>query len=288
MQNKNDVKQIEKMLASKVKMVAMLAPSFVCVFNYPDIVIALRKLGFEKVVELTFGAKMVNYEYHKILNKNQLFISTVCPGITNFIKTNYPQLKNNLVQVDSPMTAMAKICKKNYPKYKTVFVSPCNFKKDEAALSKYVDYVIDYQQLKTLLQKKNILVDNVGRGKFGEFDAFYNDYTKIYPLAGGLSKTAHLKGVLNKDEVKVIDGVQDVKKYLDNYVKNPDIKIKFLDINFCVGGCIGGPFTDQNVSVAKKKKRLLKYLNLAKKEKIPEKNKGWVKKAKGIRFDKRI
>lgn len=288
MRNKNDVKQIEKMLDSKVKMVAMLAPSFVCVFDYPDIVIALRKLGFEKVVELTFGAKMVNYEYQKILNKNQLFISAVCPGITNFIKSNYPQLKHNLIQVDSPMIAMAKICKKNYPGYKMVFVSPCNFKKDEAMLSKYVDYVINYQQLKTLLREKNVLIENVKRGKFGEFDSFYNDYTKIYPLAGGLSKTAHLKGVLNDDQVKVIDGIQAVKKYLDKYVKNPDRKIKFLDINFCVGGCIGGPFTDQNVSVEKKKKRLLKYLNLAKKEKIPEKNKGWIKKAKGIKFNKII
>jgi len=283
---KNNIQNIEKILKSGKGTVALLAPSFVSVFNYPDIVIALRELGFEKVVELTFGAKMVNSEYHKILNKNQFFISTVCPGITEFIKTNYPQLKDNLIQVDSPMTAMAKICKKNYPKLKTVFISPCNFKKTEAESSKYVDYVIDYQQLKILLQKNKISLKHKDCGKFGEFDAFYNDYTKIYPLAGGLSKTAHLKGVLTKDEVKVIDGVSAVKKYLDGYVKNPDKKIKFLDINFCVGGCIGGPFTDQNVSVAKKKKRILKYLNLAKKEKIPEKNKGWIKKADGIKFGK--
>jgi iron only hydrogenase large subunit-like protein len=272
----------EQALKSK-KTIALLAPSFVSVFSYPDIVIALKKLGFEKVVELTFGAKMVNSEYHKILNRNKMHISTACPGITEFIKTNYPQLKDNLIPIDSPMIATAKICKKNYPKYKTVFISPCNFKKQEAESSKYVDYTIDYQQLKELLIKNNIPLKHKKPGKFQIFDSFYNDYTKIYPMAGGLSKTAHLKGILDKNEVIVIDGVQKVKTYLDNYIKNPDKKIKFLDINFCVGGCLGGPHTN-NVPLPTKKKRLLKYLNLSKKEKIPEKNKGWIKKANGISF----
>ena len=275
----------EQALKSK-KTIVLLAPSFVSVFDYPDIVIAIKKLGFEKVVELTFGAKMVNHEYHKLLGKDKMLISTACPGITEFIKNNYPSLKSNLIEIDSPMIAMAKICKKNYPKYKTVFISPCNFKKQEAESSKYVDYTIDYQQLKELLIKNNISLKHKKPGKFQIFDSFYNDYTKIYPMAGGLSKTAHLKGVLNKDEVMVIDGVQKIKKYLDSYIKNPNTKIKFLDINFCVGGCLGGPHTNTNVSISTKKKRLLKYLNLSKKEKIPEKNKGWIKKANGIKFEK--
>lgn len=279
---KNNIEQILK----EKNRIALLAPSFIAEFDYPDIVISLKKLGFEKVVELTFGAKMVNSEYHKILNKNKLYISTVCPGITEFIKTNYPKLRANLVQIDSPMIAMAKICKKNFPGYKTVFISPCNFKKQEAESSKYVDYTIDYQQLKELLINNNIPLKHKKPGKFQIFDSFYNDYTKIYPMAGGLSKTAHLKGVLKKNEVKVIDGVQKVKKYLDGYIENPDKKIKFLDINFCVGGCLGGPHTNTKVPILIKKKRLLKYLNLSKKEKIPEKNKGWIKKANGISFKK--
>lgn len=280
---KNDIPKIEKIIKEK-KCLAMLAPSFIAEFDYPEIVIALKKLGFEKVTELTFGAKMVNREYHEILKNKKMYISTACPGIASFIETNYPNFKSNLIKVDSPMIATAKICKKNFPGYTRIFISPCSFKKQEAESSKFVDYVIDYQQLRQLFDKNKISMNKTPNGKIEVFDCLYNDYTKIYPVAGGLSKTAHLKGVLKKDEVKIIDGIEKVKKYLDTYKKNS--KIRFLDVNFCEGGCLGGPFFSKTRTLAQKHKRIQKYLAFSKEASIQEKNKGWIKKANGINFRK--
>jgi len=66
--NKNNISLIEKELKNKkIKMLAILAPSFVAEFDYPIILSQLKELGFDKVVELTFGAKMINREYHKQL-----------------------------------------------------------------------------------------------------------------------------------------------------------------------------------------------------------------------------
>jgi len=261
----------------KYKTIALLAPSFICEFKYPNIISELKSLGFSKVVELTFGAKMINRDYHKILEKekNKLWISSVCPGITEFIKSKYPKYTNNLIPVNSPMIATAKICKKFYPKYKTCFISPCNFKKQEAKNSKYVDYSIDYQELRGLFKKNNIKPIK----KKEKFSKFYNDYTKIYPLSGGLSKTAHLKEVLRQGEEKIIDGIINVEKFL----KNPDKKIRFLDVTFCNGGCIGGPFLSSK-NLKEKNKKLMHYLCLAKKEKIPNGREGIIRKAKGIKF----
>ncbi len=282
---KNDIPKIERVLKEK-ECIALLAPSFIAEFDYPEIITALKKLGFKKVTELTFGAKMVNRNYHEILKENKMFISTACPGITYFIEQNYPEFKENLVKVDSPMIATAKICKKNYPQYTRIFISPCSFKKQEAESSKYLDYVIDYQQLKQLFAKNNISMKKEPNGKVEKFDCIYNDYTKIYPVAGGLSKTAHLKGVIKKNEVKIIDGVDKVKKYLDTYKKNPDKKIRFLDINFCAGGCLGGPFIKEEKSITKREKRMKKYMKFAKQASIKKQNKGWIKKAEGINFRK--
>jgi len=282
---KNDIQKIERVLKEK-ECIALLAPSFIAEFDYPEIITALKKLGFKKVTELTFGAKMVNRNYHEILKENKMFISTACPGITYFIKQNYPEFKDNLVKVDSPMIATAKICKKNYPKYTRIFISPCSFKKQEAESSKYLDYVIDYQQLKQLFAKNNISMKKEPNGKIEKFDCIYNDYTKIYPVAGGLSKTAHLKGILTKNEVKIIDGVDKVKKYLDAYKKHPENKVRFLDINFCAGGCLGGPFIKEEKSIAKREKRMKKYMKFAKQASIKKQNKGWIKKAEGIDFRK--
>jgi len=281
---KNDLIQIEKVLKEK-KCVALLAPSFIAEFDYPIIVTALKKLGFKKVTELTFGAKMINREYHEILKEKKLFISTTCPGITGFIKTNYPQFKENLAIVDSPMIATGKICKKILPNYKRIFISPCSFKKQEAERSKYIDYTIDFQQLKDLFNKNKINFTKNDKKEYVQiFDCLYNDSTKIYPIAGGLSKTANLKGILQKNEVKIIDGIEKVKRYLDNYIKNPDKKIRFLDINFCEGGCLGGPFIQRDKRIWRRNRRMKKYKNYAQKASIKKINMGLVHKAEGINF----
>ena len=265
----------------KEKCVAMLAPSFVVDFSYPKIIFQLRDLGFDKIVELTFGAKMVNREYHKILKKSKgLLISSVCPGIVETIKARFPNYKKNLIPVDSPMTATAKICKKFFPNYKTIFIAPCDFKKIEAQKSSFVDYTIDYAELNNLFEKFNLNKKKYPENKQPIFDKFYNDYTKIYPIAGGLSKTAHLRNILKQNETLAIDGIDEVIKFLNN----PKKEIKFLDVTFCKGGCIGGPKVSSKLPIPLRKKKVLDYLKVAEKETIPENRKGIIKDAKGISF----
>jgi iron only hydrogenase large subunit-like protein len=57
-----------------------------------------------------------------------------------------------------------------------------------------------------------------------------------------------------------------------------------LDVNFCKGGCIGGPYVSSNISLDQKKKRVLDYFKLSKEHKIPKINKGILRKAKGLKF----
>jgi iron only hydrogenase large subunit-like protein len=264
----------------KGKYVALVAPSFLVDFSYPKIISQLKELGFDKVVELTFGAKLVNKEYYEqIKNSKKLIISSVCPGIVETIKTSFPQYKSNLIKIDSPMLATAKICKKIYPNHKQIFISPCNFKKIEASKTNFIDYVIDYKELKDLIKDNKLQNSCYPCEPF--FDKFYNDYTKIYPLSGGLSKTLKVKNLLKKDECLEIDGIDNVIKFL----KNPDKKIKFLDVTFCKGGCIGGPCVNSKSPLIFKKKKILNYLKKADKERIPENRKGILNKAKGISFN---
>ncbi|MBU3897307.1 MAG: hypothetical protein KJ697_05270 [Nanoarchaeota archaeon] len=272
------LKELKKELFNKTKLVAMLAPSFIVNFDYPEIITQLKDLGFDKTVELTFGAKIVNIEYHKLLQKNKGFlISSVCPGSVYTIIEKKPRYLANMIRVYSPMIVTAKICRKLYPKHKIVFISPCYFKSREATTTDDVDIVIGCNDLQRLFDVKHIKSRKV-KGKIS-FDKFYNDYTKIYPLAGGLSKTAHVKGALNPGETKVIDGIVDILKFLDK----PDKKVKFLDCNYCVGGCIGGPCLRRDLTLEEKKQRVLAYVKQALKTKIPKKDKGILEKAKGIK-----
>lgn len=267
---------LEKSL-KKDKVVAMLAPSFVAEFDYPYIIRELRRLGFNKVVELTFGAKLVNHEYHKILkNADRMWIASVCPGIVETIKSKYPQYRKNLMPIVSPMIATAMVCKKVYRKHKTCFISPCNFKKIEAQINSQVDFAIDYQELWKMIDCCCIKSHKKGKETF---DLFSNEYTRIYPLAGGLSKSAHLKGVLKPGEERKFDGISEVEKFLES-----GKKVRFLDCTFCIGGCISGPKFSSKLQLEEKKKRVLKYLERAKNESIGKGKRGILEKAKGIDF----
>jgi len=280
MVKKGGVAELEIEISNKSKLVAMLAPCFVAQFDYPQILQQLKDLGFDKVVELTFGAKIVNHAYHKILKKFKgkgLLISTVCPGIVQIVLKQFPQYKKNLIPIYSPMVVMGKICRRDYPEHKVVFISPCSFKKMEAETTNDIDIVISMNELEEILNKYNI---KPKKGACGKFDLFYNDYTKIYPLAGGLSKTARIKKILKEEESKSMDGIAGVIEFL----KNPDKKVRFLDANFCIGGCIGGPLLTPKRTLEEKKQRVLDYVKLAMKEKIPQGLTGVLKEAKGIKL----
>jgi len=286
MKSKNNISEIEEVLInSKIKKVAMVAPSFLTDFSYPSIVNQLKELGFDEVVEVTFGAKIVNREYHRFLKEGgKLCISSTCPGVVESVKNNIELVcfKENIALLDSPMVAMGKVCRKLYSDYKIFFISPCHMKKIEANKSPYVDYTIDYQQLKVFFEHKNISQNN----SYTTFDKLYNDYTKVYPLSGGLTKTAKIKNILKRKEYKIEDGWSKVQKLLFKIKKNQKKykHLKFLDVTFCPGGCIGGSCTNQNLSTRKKYKMVKRYMKNSLREKIPEKKKGLFSRIKGMKF----
>lgn len=172
--------------------IGLLAPSFPVDFSYPDIIIDLKKLGIKSVVELTYAAKLINMEYERILaeHPDKRYICPNCPTIVKMIEARYPELKDNLIDVASPMVVMDRFVKKAYgPEYKTLFIGPCLAKKLEAK-ENGVDYAITFKELKDIFDyiKENDIparpfMYSVTEKGIPDFDKFYNDYTKIYPLS---------------------------------------------------------------------------------------------------------
>lgn len=251
------------------KYVCMLAPAFVAEFEYPDVVYKLRKLGFDEVVELTFGAKMVNLAYYEFLKEKiekgekKTWIASPCPTLVNIVKTKFPHLISNLVPVLSPMGAMALICKRYYPDYKRVFVGPCVTKKMEAQELGTVDEAITFKELNEMFKAKNI-PEKVTESKYCvTFEKFYNDYTKVYPISGGLSSTLHYKNILQKKDILVMEGVENIMKVFSEFKDGMYKDYKFLDMLTCEGGCINGPGMVGERSVKERTKKVLEYREFA-------------------------
>lgn len=251
------------------KYLCLLAPSFASEFNYPNIVYRLRALGFSKVLELTFGAKMTNIYYYTFLKESiekgeeKTWVASPCPTLVNYIKAKYPHLVENLIPVHSPMGCMGLICKKYYPDYKVIFIGPCITKKLEAQEIGNVDDALTFKELEELFEKRNI-PEVITESKYCvSFDKFYNDYTKIYPISGGLSSTLHYKSILKKREILVKEGVSNLDKIFAEFKDGKYKHYKFLDLLNCEGGCINGPGMIGKRSVSKRRKMILGYRKFA-------------------------
>ena len=274
-----DQLRVLSLLASHEEVCLMVAPSFVVDFDYKKFVPLMKGLGFDSVTEVTFGAKIVNEQYHKYISekksKQKKFIASVCPSCVNLVKSKYPELKKYLMPFDSPMVAMGKIIQKNWRNQKIVFLAPCSAKKIEAlSFPNLISATLTFKEMKEIIFKEKTKPRKVSH----LFDRFYNDYTKIYPLSGGLAATLHVKDILKKEETISCDGLRNI----DSALAKDKV---FYDILFCDGGCIGGNGVDTKTPSFMKKYSVLSYRKFAKKESSNGRI-GLRKYTKGISFSR--
>jgi iron only hydrogenase large subunit-like protein len=239
-------------------MVAMLAPSFPVVFDYPKIVGMLRQLGFRHVVEVARGAEETNKQLLALmkLHPDRRYITSPCPNIVRLIRNKYPELVQFLAPIDSPMSATAKLVSKKWPNYKKVFIGPCLLKKMEAKEDHpSLDILaIIYKDLREIFELKKIKANFWD--KFRDFD-IRAQFTRLYPISGGLSQSS---GIINKftdPEYDVVSGHQLAEKALQEFLKKPELKI--LDILNCEGGCINGPGIVSPDSLDRRRQKIINY-----------------------------
>jgi iron only hydrogenase large subunit-like protein len=263
--------------------VAMLAPTFAIDFAYPNIIGMLKHLGFKEVTELTFGARMVNWAYANYIKEHpdqELYISSPCPTVVAMIQHQYPELVKFLMPIVSPMVAMARVHKKFNPNCKVIFISPCWAKENiEAPKFKEIDAVITLKDLKQIFEQEGIKEKDFTGDYY--FDSFVREYTKIYPISGGLASTSHIQKLFKEGEILITDGVENIKTAFEE-IKNKKKPYKFLDLLNCDGGCIGGPaINKQDLSTEERKNIILEYTNRSSEADMGE-HKGKVEDAKDI------
>ena len=191
------------------KTVAIVAPSFAASFpgNYQRVPSAIRKLGFEQVIETAFGADLIANEYINVIKSEneKTIISSACPAIVSYIQKYFVDLVPNLAQVVSPMIALGRYLKENLGKeVKIVFIGPCVAKKHEAqdeSVAGAIDAVLTFTELKNMFNENDIDVDILEES---DFDGPHAMMGKAYPLAGGLLKTTDVNDdILEKDIIVV-------------------------------------------------------------------------------------
>jgi len=253
---KSHLVQIHKSLKSDIQNVAVVAPAVVGQFkaNAVNIFEAVKRLGFDEVIEAAEGADMTvaheSAELKERLEEGHTFMtSSCCPAYTALVDKHIEGLKPQVSDTPSPMIYAAQIAKQKYPEAKVTFVGPCIAKKFEGFNAKDVDFVMNFEELGAYLIANDIEVAECNDGTLNEN---ITGEARGFAASGGVTNAII---AVTGDEFKplVIDGLDKKNiNMLKAYSRKAPAANNFIEVMSCEGGCVGGPCVINNPKVAKR------------------------------------
>lgn len=274
---RSQILDVIRALQSEKPVVALVAPAIVGQFpgEYPQLVTALKALGFRNVYEVAVGAEETIHreaeELMERLHTGAPFMTTsCCPAYTRCVGIHVPELKSYISTTKSPMLYTAEKAKQEDPDCVLVFIGPCVAKKEEALQSGKVEYVLNTEELGALLVAKEIDVPHCEpagmEGSYSSNLSFHPSAgARLFPIVGKVSqavaeKVKELSAKTGGDTEKgiqvrpfVVDGIdrQNLKLLRQAVRTRPEGNL--VEVMACQGGCVAGPVTLSKPMVAAKK-----------------------------------
>ncbi|ACB84421.1 4Fe-4S dicluster domain-containing protein [Natranaerobius thermophilus] len=252
------------------KVYAIIAPAIASQFTYASIgqvITGIKKLGFHDVIEVALGADMVavkeTHEYAQTIENKKTITSSCCPSFVQYILNEYPELKDNISSMISPMIAISKLIKDLDPKSKVVFIGPCTAKKMEIQqkdLQGITDYALTFEELAAMIDSKGLELQDQEESLLD--NASY--YGRIFARTGGISQA--IENIIKEEKLDVpfdpvsCDGIIECDKVLKK-LKHNRCDNTFIEGMACKNGCIGGATSLSHGP--KNKKEVDKYAKLA-------------------------
>ncbi|MEN8121164.1 MAG: [Fe-Fe] hydrogenase large subunit C-terminal domain-containing protein [Bacteroidota bacterium] len=244
---------------SNSNVIACIAPSFPAEFteikDYRIFVGMLKKLGFNLVVEVSFGADLVAKRYQETLQLNvkKQIIPSDCPAIVFYIRHYHPKLVPYLAPVVSPMVATSRVVKHTYGQSnKTVFIGPCIAKKAESI---EVDEVITFSELRELFQQYNIRAEEC---EASDFDPPHSGKGAIFPVSRGLLENLNKEDSIVDGDIIVAEGRTKFQEAI-NELEKGNIDIKHMEL-LCCEGCIMGAGMSKNGKRFERNNKISNYV----------------------------
>ena len=244
--------------------VALPAPSLYSQFNNlknTDTVLnALLSMGFDDVFEVSAAAELVSEYSHKYIQEHiddAPFISTACPTIVRIIRVKYPTLLPRLLPLKPPVEVAAEIARKRAIEKTGLdsndigifFLSPCPSKvtyvKSPLGIEKSeIDKVLAIKEVYPIL-----------------LEHMTHDEENLKPLSSsgrigiGWSNAGGESAGLLTDNYLACDGIMSALRVLGDLEDEKFHGLKFVELNACNGGCVGGELTVENAYIATAKSK---------------------------------
>ena len=248
-------------------LIALPAPSLLGQFaNLDDsdyLLQGLKNLGFNDVFEVAKAAELVTDYTRTYMQRMGMshapFISTACPVVVRLISLRFSSLRSKMVPISPPIEVAGKLAKeralKEHPELKpddvkTVFISPCPakvswVKNTPAEKECYVDYVVSMSDIYFRVLSK------MDRSKVPEITSETGMIGMSWSSSGGEASA------LMNDHYLAADGIENIIHVLDDIEMGHFPDLKFVEMNACPGGCVGGVMAVENPYIARVRIRAL-------------------------------
>jgi iron only hydrogenase large subunit-like protein len=263
---RDDLHSAKALLKSGRKVIVSLAPSFVAQFSGvrpAQLIHALKKLGFFAVSETALGAQQVSASISSLMQSEskQIWISSACPVVVDFIGKYHPECQPNIFGVLSPLLTHCKMLRAHYGNdIATVFIGPCIAKKQEAEhYPELLDVALTFEDLDQWLLEEDIHLAEIVETPADGFQPEEAEEGALYPIEGGM-----VPGVAGNREVDgsrfmSFSGLSNVEQALKGISEwKPEHNI-FFELTACAGSCVNGPKAARNTSVARRRYDIVHY-----------------------------
>ena len=216
---------------------------------------ALKQIGFDDVFEVSVACDAISRATTQDLHYDRLpspVINSSCPTVVRIIRARFPSLLPHLLDYRPPMELAARWAKKlamektGLPKEKIgcIFISGCPAKSTSSKhplgeKESYVDGVLSIAEVYPVLQP---LLKDITKPEI---------LARSGPLGVGWAKTGGQAYASQASHRLYADGIENVIDVLEALEDEKIHQAKFIELNACPGGCVGGVLAVENPFIAK-------------------------------------
>ncbi len=228
------------------RLVALAAPAITGQFpaTMGQIFSALKRIGFDEVVEVALGAdktaRLEAEEFAERMARGDKFMTTsCCHAYIRMARRHAPEIQKFISATHTPMHYAAEMVKDRDPDAITVFLGPCVAKRHEGVEDPLVDYVLTFEEVGALFVAMRIEAGSCDDLPLG--GAIPSDLARGFALTGGVAEAVRgnaAEGV----EVRPVcvnglspQGIQRLKLYAKGNCPG-----NLVEVMTCEGGCVGG------------------------------------------------
>lgn len=235
--------------------VALVAPALFGQYDvHPAKVMkAIEKIGFSKVVEVARGAEITTRNeaqelVHRLGEGAPFMTTSCCPSYVELTRKHIDGLQPYVSGTRSPMHYAAEMVKTQNPEAKTVFIGPCIAKRKEGIDNEFVDFVLSFSELDTILEAMEINPADCEDLILEKIDS----EARGFALSGGVIAAVNAQDLKIDVKTLSVDGLNKKSINLLKAFSKGKAPAQFIEVMACEGGCIAGPVSHLNLQKGKR------------------------------------